>query len=206
MSGSIKNKNKKNFLPYYVIVGICGVIVISVLAVIIFVILFFNSLSQSASQAEKTNEAKRLMIPVESYAQSQGWKSVYTINTPVGGDNSVPGYNEVFLTTQTPNEVEQDIFTFLNEKGYHMSSQSDSSMAPDAVDPSDINLQGTATNGNEVDVTISHIGYEDENGSTIKIIQGMTAVAVYFAYNNGYLDQSQKEPPSNIGCVGNGCH
>jgi len=209
MKSSIKRNNKKPFWPYYIIVGICGIIVIGILVGIINVILFLNSLSQSASQAEKTNEAKKLIIPVESYAQSQGWKSVFVFNDPGGGDNSVPNFDEAFITTQTPIEVERDMTTFLNKIGYHLDSQTPSpsqNVYPSqANDSSDIDLHGTATNGNDVYVTISTKQYPNGDNSLANVPRDKTSVYVEFDYN-GYVIQMQNEtPPSNISCVGSGC-
>jgi hypothetical protein len=206
MKVSTESNNKKAFWPYYVVKGICGVIVISIIIAIVHVILPFYLYSQPLSQSQKTNDAKRLMSPVQSYAQSQGWISVYDFNDPAEIDNTIPMYTEVFLTNQTPDEVIQNTLILIRNEGYLKGS----GVSPDAIQSAlknhyDIDLGGTATNGNQVHVTISTKQYVNGDDSTAQVPSGMTSVDVEFDYY-GYDNKIQNSPePTGVKCLGSGC-
>jgi len=211
MKVSTKDKNKKFLWPYYVIVGLCGVIVISILIGIVHINLFLNSLLQTFSHEQKANEAEKLIIPVLAYAQSQEWKSVRIINNPRGIDNNISEYNETFLTKQSTSEVEQMMLTFFKKGGYRIETtiiNPGMLIQPITNGYYDTNLgfsylvlSGTDIKGNTVYVTINNKGYEKSDGSIVKIPEGTTAVFVASDYY-GYEKQKEKEPVPSAACVG----
>ena len=195
MGISSKNKMVISYKSDFIIAGI--VVGIVVLTVVTFVIYLFHESSQADSQAEKTNEAKKLMAPIDVYAQSQRWKSVSVYNNPATGDNDIPTYGEEFLTTQARKVVEEELLTFLSEKGYQMDSQrpspSQDVYLSKAIDLSEININGASVNGNTVDVKIDTASYDNGEGSYEIVPPGKTAVYVGFNYY-GYVNQTQNGP------------
>lgn len=131
-----------------------------------------------------TNEAKRFMIPVKSYAHSQGWISVQVIDNPAVIDNTIPTYSEVFLTNKTPYEIASPMLTLIRKEGFLNGSGISSEVIQTTIkDHYDLDLGGIDASGNKISVTISTKEYANEDGSTTKVPPGMTAVIVYTEYD-----------------------
>lgn len=167
-------------------------VILAIVFSIIFSLPAIMAIEDVAAKYE--NEAKILIIPVLLYAQSQGWESLHDNNNPAEGDSSIPNYNKVFVTKQTPDEVEQQMLSLLNKEGYHMNAIQVTPENSYENNSSDLGfpytkLDGTSANGNEVEVDINDKGDPEANDPTAQSASRMTYVEVDFS---GTYIQMQK--------------
>jgi hypothetical protein len=144
-------------------------VVISVILSVIIYLIF--TLALAFTIGSYGNEAKTKLVPVVAYANAHGWKSVADSQGGPSIDTLTPGYDVVFLTSQSAQDAEQAVKMILEEEGYKVE------VSPDKFTEGDIDVDANMSNGNHIFSEISNNQYNNTYDE-VKVPAGMTAIDI----------------------------